>query len=146
MRARLRRGAANLMDVLWLARQQLVSAAVLSREEQQKRSAPARLTSKAGGLAAATLGRGKLVPLRWLAAVDECVTETLAQPLGTESFGPRIAGHQEMQPVMAPAVRRYDFTNAGVSPGSSSVLVGDSLIVERPEGATAARHDLRRVT
>jgi len=79
------------------------------------------------------------VGLAWLdqAAGD---AKTTVQPPGEGwSQGPTIRGRQRVERLDLPGLARYEFSDARVNAGSSSVLLPDRLIVERVPGVDVAR-------
>jgi len=79
------------------------------------------------------------VALEWL---DEacCDAKTTVAPPGRGwSLGPTIHGQQQVERIDFPGLSRYEFSDARVSAVSSSILLGDRLVVERVPGVDASR-------
>ena len=79
------------------------------------------------------------VALEWL---DEAACEAKATvQAGSEgrSFGPTIAGRQQIERLDFPGLTRYEFRDARVNAASSSILLAGRLVVERVPGVDASR-------
>jgi hypothetical protein len=79
------------------------------------------------------------VPLAWL---DEAVRDprtTVQPPSEGGSYGPTIRGRQQVERLDFPGLARYEFSDARVNAGSSSILLPGRLIVERVPGVDVSR-------
>lgn len=91
------------------------------------------------GLKRGSSGCVRLLPIEWLDENKNGFRTSLETELAGWSFGPNIQGHQSVERVLVPAVNLYYFENARISAMSSSVLVGDKLVVERVKGVDPSR-------
>jgi len=79
------------------------------------------------------------VALEWLDETDCAQPTTVQPPSEGWSYGPKIHGRQQVERIELPAVARYEFRDARVSAGSSSILLSDRLVVERALGVDPSR-------
>lgn len=79
------------------------------------------------------------VALAWLDQAA-CGAKTTVRPASEGwSYGPTIRGRQQVERLHVPGLARYEFSDARVNAGSSSILVPDQLIVERVPGVDVSR-------
>src|SRR5258706_13049348 len=75
----------------------------------------------------------------WLDKNRRALKQTLAPESVGHSYGPLINGSRRTEEVRLPAVKLYEFENAVVSVSSSSVIVDNTLIMERAEDVVLRR-------
>jgi capsular polysaccharide biosynthesis protein len=94
------------------------------------------------GLKRRSLGRVRLLPIKWLDENTNGFRMSLERELPGWSFGPNMQGRQCVERVLAPPVNLYYFKNARISAMSSSVWVGNELVIERVKGVDPSRCSL----
>ena len=81
-------------------------------------------------------------PVRWLDSHHESLVSTILPSQPGYAYAPHDVGtEQKVRPVTLPAVTLHHFEQAIVSTRSSSVLLRDSLVLERVEGVDPAKCD-----
>jgi capsular polysaccharide biosynthesis protein len=91
------------------------------------------------GLKRGSSGCVRLLPIEWLDENTNGFRMSLEAEVPGWSFGPNIQGHQCVERVLLPAVNLYSFENVHISAMSSSVLVGNKLLVEHVKGVDPSR-------
>ena len=84
----------------------------------------------------------RLLPIEWLDENKNGFRMSLEAELPGWSFGPNMQGHQCVERVLVPAVNLYYFEDAHISAMSSSVWIGNKLVVERVKGVHPLRCSL----
>jgi capsular polysaccharide biosynthesis protein len=92
------------------------------------------------GIVSKTYRQLMLSPVEWLDEKNAGIIKTLDSEEAAYSYGPKdIDGAQGIEQVQLPAVTLYHFENARVSVQSSSILLENSIVIERVKNVEVKR-------